>query len=1168
MRDYCKHCGRYFRSKTAAGVHQCPVFMRFDLPFKFGDFEMISHAFNKYLSVYRQAVEHTTLSALYIDQATKIQGLLRELIKHQSPLKVQLCTRMEMIKPLLDTVKHEKINMCTRSMSLICYTDVDGIVETYFKNLEASIDQFTQRGSGWILKKFDQVEVRIGRYEQDQGGCIEYQLPPDVITKKAVLRLDCHDDCFMWSVLASLHPTKKNANRCYRYVQFFPDYDFSGVRGVVKIKSIDSFESRNNISVNVYTMKCERNDGKRSPMLVPLRVVRKKREKHVNLFLYEEHYYPIRDFNRLCATRNSWRRYWCDNCLSGFRDEIKLANHREYCYDHEPQRIDLPWFSKIKFKDHYKSLKHPFIIYADFETLVQKDSDQQIVYVPCSVGLIVVDWTGSMIDSFFYRGPEAAREFVSYLARKREPLREELIRRKKSLEFTAEIRQRMGDATNCHICGEEFQSDSDKVADHCHLTGEFRGAAHVSCNCQLQLKQTIPVVLHNFKNFDSHIIVQGLDHEMVHSVKVIPQSTEKFIAMKIDDYQIIDSYAFLASSLDDLAKNTRHDLKEKYLKYFFEDISLLMQKGTFPYEFIDDFNRFEVTVFPSEDKFYSKLKKQAVDTEKYENTKNIWLYHGCRNIGDLHDIYLKMDVCLLAAVFEQFREMSLEEFGLDPSHFFSSPGLTWAAAMKYTKAEIELLKDIDMILMVEKGIRGGVSSAVTHHATANQEYLPGFSPYVESSFIIYLDVNNLYGHALKQPMPFSEFEWVEEKNFDKVFEEILGKAHTSLGYILEVDLMIPHELHDLYDEYPLAPEKITISKEELSKHQKDLLGRMAQRGFRWVPSEKLIPNLYPKKKYVVHYRTLKFYIEHGMKVEKCHRILSFREKAWIEPYVDLCTSRRQQATTNFQKDFWKLLVNSLFGKSIENKRKYCNVKVILNHNELSKNLKNPLFDEFMILDRNKAFLKCRKRRVIMDKPIFLGFTVLELSKLHMYYLHYDVFKASYKERLKLIYTDTDSFIYHIKTRDIFRDFSYFADIMDFSDYPKDHPLHSEVNKKVIGKLKDEMAGELITEVIALKSKMYFVDSRKKELKRAKGVINAVLRTDVTKQMYVDCLFLYETFKQRMRRIGSKNHTIVGVNEEKLSLTPFDDKRYALNNIDTLAYGNYRIEGLQNGDGKA
>lgn len=700
---------------------------------------------------------------------------------------------------------------------------------------------------------------------------------------------------------------------------------------------------------------------------------------------------------------------------------MNLRTHQNLCYENDPQRIQLPRQLKVKFKEYQKTLKHPFIIYADFETLVIQE-EEEVRYEPCSFGLAIIDWKGDMIDSFFYRGEDTSHRFLEYLMNMRPVLQRILKENLKLLEMTDRLRSILMSSEKCHICGEKFDSKFDIVADHDHLTGVYRGPAHNECNLALRFTNKIPVVFHNFKNFDCHIIIQGINHELINKVSVIPKSIEKFIVMKMDDYIIIDSFAFLASSWDILAQNTDQRFKEKYLSIFFDDTSLLMKKGTLPYEYLDSWCKFEETKFPNRDAFFSKLKNSNIGLEEYSNVQSIWESFNCRNLGDLQDIYLKTDVCLLSAVFEQFRELSMEEFGLDPTHFYSSPGLTWSAAMKYTNVELQLLNDIDMIMMVERGIRGGISSAMTHYAKANNKYLPNYSPEEETSFITYLDVNNLYGYALRQPMPYSDFSWVSEDFFKETLELVFN-GQQERGYFFEVDLFIDPDLHDIMNDYPLAPEKKKIDEGELSENQKMLIKELNNRGLKHIMTEKLVPNLHPTKRYVVHHRNLQFYMKCGMKVTNIHRILSLKERAWIQPYIDLCTTKRQQATTSFQKDFWKLLVNSLFGKSIENKRKYCNIKVFLNHNELIKNLKNPLFDESLILDSSKALLKCRKTRAIMYKPIFLGFTVLKLSKLHMYELHYGVFKRYYGEKLKLIYTDTDSFIYHIKTEDIFRDFN-------------------------------------------------------------------------------------------------------------------------------------------------
>ncbi|XP_053213681.1 uncharacterized protein LOC128397042 [Panonychus citri] len=272
----------------------------------------------------------------------------------------------------------------------------------------------------------------------------------------------------------------------------------------------------------------------------------------------------------------------------------------------------------------------------------------------------------------------------------------------------------------------------------------------------------------------------------------------------------------------------------------------------------------------------------------------------------------------------------------------------------------------------------------------------------------------------------------------------------------------------------------------------------------------------------------------------------------------MCTQKRQQAKNTFEKDLYKLMVNSLYGKSIEDKRKHQKVKIVLNRKIAKKYSKNPLFDQFMILDDDKAIFKLKKDIVVLDKPIHLGFTVLEYAKLLMYQLHYDTFKSHYGSNIKLIYTDTDSFIYHIKTENFYNDLDHFKNIMDFCDYPKDHPLQSNRHKKMLGYLKDEMNGKPIHEVIAIKPKMYIIISDEGEKKTAKGVQKNVLQQQIIKEDYLTCLYNLETFKHTMHRLQSRNHQIYGIELRKVTLSPLDDKRWSINAVDTYAFGNHNI----------
>ena len=330
---------------------------------------------------------------------------------------------------------------------------------------------------------------------------------------------------------------------------------------------------------------------------------------------------------------------------------------------------------------------------------------------------------------------------------------------------------------------------------------------------------------------------------------------EKYSTIFMKPFIFIDSYAFLASSLDTLSSNLDDEIKRSYLSQIFPEhkIGNLLKKGALPYEYMDDWKRFEETSLPSIEKFYSTLTDSTIDQELYDRLQTIWNQFECRNLGEFQDIYLKVDVLLLAAVFETFRKSCIKEFELDPAHFCSIPGLSWEAALRKTNVVLDLLSDIDMIIMIEKGIRGGISCAMTHHIKANNPEVPSYNPNESNSFITYLDVNNLYGWALAQKLPTHNFEWVDMWQFGDVIEIFLSGSEEKV-YILKVDLIYPEHLHDEHDDYPLAPEKMAIQEGQLSPYQRNQLRILRERGQKRVKSEKLITSLMDKHKYVIYTR--------------------------------------------------------------------------------------------------------------------------------------------------------------------------------------------------------------------------------------------------------------------------------------------------------------------------
>ena len=235
--------------------------------------------------------------------------------------------------------------------------------------------------------------------------------------------------------------------------------------------------------------------------------------------------------------------------------------------------------------------------------------------------------------------------------------------------------------------------------------------------------------------------------------------------------------------------------------------------------------------------------------------------------------------------------------------------------LKMTGMRLKKIVDIDKYLFIEKGLRGGISYIAKRYAKANNKYMNDYDPKKQSTFISYLDMNNLYGWAMSEYLPYEGFKWL--KNVDK-FDVMSINEKSLIGYLLEVDLKYPDKLHELHNDYLLAPEKLVVFSDMLSKYCKKIADKYE---IKVGDVKKLIPNLGNKTNYVVHYRNLQLYLSLGMKLTKIHRMLKFKQSDWMKKYINFNTEKRTNAANSFEKDFFKLMINSVYGKTMENLRK-------------------------------------------------------------------------------------------------------------------------------------------------------------------------------------------------------------------------------------------------------
>jgi hypothetical protein len=296
-----------------------------------------------------------------------------------------------------------------------------------------------------------------------------------------------------------------------------------------------------------------------------------------------------------------------------------------------------------------------------------------------------------------------------------------------------------------------------------------------------------------------------------------------------------------------------------------------------------------------------------------------------------------------------------------------------------------------------------------------------------------------------------------------------------------------------------------------------------------------------------------------LKVTKIHRGLIFKEEPWLKQYIDLNTSLRAKAANDFEKDFFKLMNNSVFGKTMENIENRVDVRLVSTKEKGIKLSAKPNYSKTTIFDENLVAIHMKKTNLFYNKPIYLGFCILDLSKVLMYDMHYNHMKKRYGDKIKLLFTDTDSLCYFVETEDFFKDMLDNLDLFDNSDYPKDHFCYNTNNKKVIGKFKDEAGSKIIEEFVGLRSKLYSYKMFGEEdgHKKCKGVKKSVVENEITHDDYKECLFSRKEQLRTMNVLRSHLHDMYTEEINKIALSSDDDKRIiSEDGISTYAYGHY------------
>ena len=706
----------------------------------------------------------------------------------------------------------------------------------------------------------------------------------------------------------------------------------------------------------------------------------------------------------------------------------------------------------------------------------------------------------------------------------------------------------------------------EKYAEY-NWDGTYRGAVHAKCRKICQKSPKTPVFIHNAKGYDNHLLLHAIGELELEQnptkfdrLECIPNNREKLLTITYGNFSIVDSCQHMASSLDALVSSVALGGKEKFratTNVFGEErLPLLLRKGVYPYERMRAWEDFDLPSLPPQEEFYSALNRSGISDEDYAHAQKVWEAFGCQTMGDYHDHYLKTDVTLLADVFEEHRRVCMKAYGLDPAHYLTAPSLSWDALLKYTGRELELLTDIDMYLFIERGLRGGISRVSRRLTHPNTPGLPYYDPEKPESRVLYVDANNLYGWAMCKKLPVGGFKWAAKLPTEA---DIMGwKDDDLVGRILEVDLEYPEELHDLHRDYPLAPEIGTVALEEYSPAQRRHIGEGCEK----VP--RLLLTFKKKEHYVLHQENLRLYLRLGMRLAKVHRCLVFRQDAWMAPYIQLNTEMRAKAKTAFETNFYKLMNNSVFGKTMENLRKRTKVHILRqkNEDEVTRMTMDPRCVGHTDVGDSLAMVEHRPEKVFLNRPTYTGMCILDLSKTLMYRYFYDHLKQEYGERCHLSYTDTDSFILEIETPDLYGDMAkHLEEWYDTSGYPKDHPLYSSDRKKKVGYMKDEMDGRAIGTVACCSAKVYSFQTLEGVdlVKKAKGVKKVVIKKDLTTEMYAKVIREGAPVTLKMPKFVSIGHRIFTEETNKVALSWLDPKSYVTEDNEVYPFGHQQAK---------
>ncbi|KAL4152905.1 hypothetical protein QTP88_000738 [Uroleucon formosanum] len=689
----------------------------------------------------------------------KLVELLRRIVS-VNPIKFNLKLEATYNQPHENNSSQNR-SFKTAAREIFIDSDTDLLIEQAFATLLHEEEIYVGKGSGYVVETIDGLLLTVYKYtpmgktpniglpdihfDNDLNQCEDgsdifnsvagssyIQLHNSITKRGATINPQNTDQyCFKWAILAK-HVTGPNKHRVGdNYYRHENKYNFTGLSFPTPWSEVKIFEKNNpTVSINIYGNKKISQPSSKYPShhIFPLKVENEKAD-HFDLILYTEgekgHYVYISNFSRLIRsqiTKHDHSKYFCKRCFTSFDDQTlkyklsgrpALEQHKLICGAHKPILPKMPDVgATLEFENWQHAQRHPFTIYTDFEALLVKTNEKRGKHTtvihnhkPMSYGFLVKaseDVPLELIERFnipsapvIYRGSnsreDVARHFLENIVDVGHKI-EELLKTNTPIVMRDEDTRKHNSNKNCNFCKRSFDT-IEKVRDHSHLTGRFRQSLCSQCNLKLKQPKFVPCFFYNLTNDDAHFIVTEL--------------TEKCISSSFT-IRFVDTCRFMPSKLSTLAKNLLTKDFSKFretAKYFDDgDMPFVTRKGVYPYEYTDGCDKLDVTSLPPKEDFYSTLKEKGVKDTHYDHAMEVWRRFECQTLGDYSDLYLKVDVLLLADVFENFRDLCMKTYNLDPAFYYTAPSFSFDSMLKYTSIKLGLLTDYDMLLYIEKGL--------------------------------------------------------------------------------------------------------------------------------------------------------------------------------------------------------------------------------------------------------------------------------------------------------------------------------------------------------------------------------------------------------------------------------------------------------------------------------